>query len=217
MRVIVVDDAVLLREGLTRLLTEHGIDVVAQLPDATTLADCVAEHDPDLVVLDIRMPPTNTTEGLDAALKLRAERPDVAVLLLSQYIETQDALSLIEDGAASVGYLLKDRIVDVDQFIGTLRRVAAGETAIDPHVVTRLVQRQRRSDPLEALTARELDVLGLMAEGQSNETIAASLTLNVRTVETHIGNVFTKLDLLPEADTHRRVRAVLLYLRAAPS
>ena len=216
LRVIVVDDSVLLREGIVRLLTEAGIDVVGQLGDATELEAHVAELQPDLVVLDIRMPPTNTTEGLQAAVALRSSHPECAVLLLSQHVETRYAMELIADGAASVGYLLKDRIVDVDQFVAALRRVAGGDTAIDAEVVTRLVGRERRDNPLEPLSAREREVLSLMAEGHDNADLAELLVLNPRTVESHVSNIFTKLGLLPETEGHRRVRAVLTYLENAP-
>ncbi len=212
MRVIVVDDSVLLREGIASLIEQAGHDVVAQLDDATRLAAVVDEVQPDVVILDIRMPPTHTTEGLDAAIALRAARPDRAVMLLSQHIETTSALDLIADGASGVGYLLKDRVADVAEFLGALERVAGGDAAIDPEVVTRLVGRTRRNNPLERLTDREQDVLRLMAEGHSNARIAEDLFVNQRTVETHISNLFAKLDLPPESESHRRVQAVLTYL-----
>ncbi len=217
MRVIVVDDAALLRQGIASLLENAGHDVVAQLGDAETIADVVAEAEPDVVILDIRMPPTNTTEGLRAAVELRAERPDLAVMLLSQHIETRYALDLIADGASGVGYLLKDRVVDVDDFLRALERIHRGETAIDPDVVTRLVARERRNNPLDRLTDREREVLALMAEGHANVALAGRLSLNLRTVETHVSNIFTKLDLPPESETHRRVQAVLTYLTNAPA
>lgn len=217
MRVMVVDDSVLLREGISSLLERAGHDVVAQLGDATELLRLAEEHDPDVVILDIRMPPTNTTEGLEAAVELRQVRPDAAVVLLSQHIETRYALDLIADGASGVGYLLKDRVADVDEFLAALERVAGGETAIDPEVVTRLVGRERRNNPLDRLTGREREVLSLMAEGHANTAIAGQLVLNLRTVETHVGNIFVKLDLAPEAETHRRVQAVLTHLHNAPA
>jgi len=173
--------------------------------------------DPDIVVVDIRMPPTHTTEGLEAAVELRRLQPERAVLVLSQHIETRYALDLIADGAGGLGYLLKDRVADVDDFVAALVRVAAGDTAIDPQVVARLVGRERRDNPLDALTGREREVLSLMAEGQSNATIALLLVVNQRTIETHISNIFSKLGLSPEAETHRRVRAVLTYLDNAPA
>ncbi len=212
MRIIVVDDSVLLREGIASLLERAGHDVVAQLGDATDLASVVDQHEPELVVLDIRMPPTHTTEGLEAAVALRASRSDVAVMLLSQHIETRYALDLIADGASGVGYLLKDRVADVEDFLGSLDRVAAGDTAIDPQVVTKLVGRERRNNPLDRLTDREREVLSLMAEGHSNGSLAETLVLNQRTIETHVSNIFSKLDLPPELEVHRRVQAVLTYL-----
>lgn len=214
MRVVIVDDSVLLREGVASLLRDHGFDVVATYPDAEHLVDNLTSDPPDLVVLDIRMPPTHTTEGLDAALQVRTDLPGVAVLLLSQHVETREAVELIAGGSEKVGYLLKDRVTDVDDFVDAARRVAAGGTAIDPTVVSRLIGRQRRNNPLDVLTEREREVLGRMAEGRSNMAIAKELDLTERTVESHVRNLFTKLGLLPEADDHRRVRAVLLYLRA---
>lgn len=217
MRVILVDDAVLLREGIASLLHGAGHDVVAQCGDATDLAAIVAAHRPDVVVLDIRMPPTHTTEGLEAAVALRAADPRLGVLVLSQHIETRYALELMEAGAAGVGYLLKDRVTDVAVFLDALDRVADGQTAIDPDVVTRIVQRERRTNPLDRLTDREREVLSLMAEGHANAAIASRLVLNLRTVETHVGAIFTKLDLHPESEAHRRVQAVLTYLANAPA
>jgi DNA-binding NarL/FixJ family response regulator len=216
-RVILVDDAALLREGIASLLERAGHEVVAQRGDATDLVEVVARHRPDVVVIDIRMPPTNTTEGLEAAVALRAEYPGLGVMVLSQHIETRYALDLIATGAAGVGSLLKDRVADVDEFLDALGRVADGQTAIDPDVVTRVVQRERRNNPLDRLTGREREVLALMAEGHSNATIAARLVLNLRTIETHVGAILTKLDLPPESEAHRRVRAVLTYLANAPA
>ena len=217
MRVVLVDDSVLLRAGIASLLSGLGHDVVAELDDATDLVAVVDACDPDIVVVDIRMPPTHTTEGLEAAVELRRLQPERAVLVLSQHIETRYALDLIADGAGGLGYLLKDRVADVDDFVAALVRVAAGDTAIDPQVVARLVGRERRDNPLDALTGREREVLSLMAEGQSNATIALLLVVNQRTIETHISNIFSKLGLSPEAETHRRVRAVLTYLDNAPA
>lgn len=217
MRVMLVDDAVLLREGIASLIGRAGHDVVAQLDDATSLLDEVARHGPDVVVLDIRMPPTHTTEGLEAALALRERRPHVGVLVLSQHIETRYALDLLATGAAGVGYLLKDRVADVDEFLAALERVGNGDTAIDADVVTRVVRRERRNNPLDRLTEREREVLSRMAEGHTNAGIADRLVLNLRTVETHVGNIFAKLDLMPEADVHRRVQAVLTYLADRPA
>lgn len=214
MRVVIVDDSVLLREGVASLMRTSGFDVIATCGDADGLLELVAAERPDLVVLDIRMPPTHTTEGLEAAVAIRDATPDVAVLLLSQHVETRYAVDLIADGSGGVGYLLKDRVTAVDEFVDAARRVACGGTAIDPTVVARLIGRQRRNNPLDVLTDRERDVLSRMAEGRSNAAIATELDLTERTVESHVRNLFTKLDLLPEPDDHRRVRAVLLYLQA---
>lgn len=214
MRVVIVDDSVLLREGVASLMRSNGFDVVDTRGDAVGLLDVVGAERPDLVVLDIRMPPTHTTEGLEAAVAIRAAMPEVAVLLLSQHVETRYAVDLIADGSGRVGYLLKDRVSAVDEFVDAARRVAAGGTAIDPTVVGRLIGRQRRNNPLDVLTDRERDVLARMAEGRSNAAIAAALDLTERTVESHVRNLFTKLDLLPEPDDHRRVRAVLVHLQA---
>lgn len=216
-RVVLVDDAVLLREGIARLLAEAGLDVVAQLDDAEQLVLRVEQLEPDLVVLDIRMPPTHTTEGLRAALRLRAARPGTAVLLLSQHVETRYAVELVADDARGVGYLLKDRVVDVESFLSAVRRVAAGDTAIDPLVVQRLLGRERRDNPLDALTGREREVLALLAEGLDNAQVADRLVLAERTVESHIANIFTKLDLHPGTEGHRRVHAVLTHLEHAPA
>lgn len=214
MRTVIVDDSVLLREGVARLLRDHDFDVVSTRADAVDLVDHLVAVRAELVVLDIRMPPTHTTEGLEAALQIRAEHPEIAVLLLSQHVETRFAVDLIADGSDAVGYLLKDRVTDVADFVESARRVAGGGTAIDPLVVSRLIGRQRRNNPLDALTDRERDVLARMAEGRSNSAIATELDLVERTVESHVRNLFTKLDLLPEPDDHRRVRAVLLHLQA---
>lgn len=217
MRVMLVDDAVLLREGIASLLAQAGHVVVAQFGDAVDLVTRVGDHRPDLLVVDIRMPPTHTTEGLEAAVAVRAAHPAVGVLVLSQHIETRYALDLLSTGAAGVGYLLKDRVADVDHFLDALRRIASGDTAIDPAVVTRVVQRERRNNPIDRLSQREQEVLSLMAEGYTNTSIAGQLVLNLRTVETHVGNIFQKLDLVPEPDVHRRVQAVLTYLANSPA
>lgn len=212
MRTVVVDDSVLLREGVVRVLDGRGFTVVAERGDATDLPEVVDAAGAGLVVLDIRMPPTHTTEGLDAALRLRAVRPGVAVVLVSQYVETRHVVELLADGGAGVGYLLKDRIAAIDDFVDAVRRVSAGGTVIDPQVVARLVARERRNNPLDALSDREREVLGLMAEGRSNQAIADRLVVNTRTVETHVSSLFSKLGILAAPDDHRRVRAVLLYL-----
>ena len=214
MRTVIVDDAVLLREGLASLLREHDFDIVSTREDARGLIDHLQEVGAELVVLDIRMPPSHTTEGLDAALEIRRRLPSVAVLLLSQHVETRSAVELIAGGSDGVGYLLKDRITDIAAFVAAARQVGGGGTAIDPVVVERLLGRQRRNNPLDALTDREREVLSLMAEGRTNSAIALHLGMAERTVESHVRNLFTKLDLLPEPDDHRRVRAVLLYLQA---
>jgi DNA-binding NarL/FixJ family response regulator len=211
-RVIVVDDSVLLREGIVRLLEDADIEVVAQRGDTSHLTTLVGELAPDVVVLDIRMPPTHTTEGLQAAIELRKQFPNVAVLLLSQYVESRYAIDLIEGNARHVGYLLKDRVANIREFIAAIRHVADGGTVIDPTVVSRLVGRERRNNPVDRLSERERDVMSLMAEGRSNSAIAEHLVLNGKTIESHVRSIFTKLDLHVEGDDHRRVRAVLLYL-----
>ncbi len=216
MRVIVVDDAALVREGVARLLSDHGFEVVAQLDDAEALVDAVETFGPDVVVTDIRMPPTHTVEGLRAALELRARRPEVGVLILSQHLESRYAIDLVRSGGG-VGYLLKERVGDVASFAEAVRRVGSGGTALDPEVVERLLGRARHQNPLDRLSQREREVLALMAEGRSNQAIAARLYLNAKTVESHVGSVFTKLDLLPEPDDHRRVLAVLAHLQGGTS
>ncbi len=214
MRVVVADDSVLLREGIVRLLNESGFDVVAQAGDAEDLMRKVLAHKPDVAVVDIRMPPTNTDDGLRAAVEIRRRMPRTGVLVLSQYLEAGYALELLSDSAERVGYLLKDRVADIDTFTDAVRRVAGGGSALDPEVVALLLGRRRREDPLEALTPRERQVLGLMAEGRSNAAIAAALVVTERAVEKHVTSIFTKLDLTPASEDHRRVLAVLRYLQS---
>ncbi len=212
MRIVIAEDSVLLREGITRLLAEYGHDVVAALPDAQDLDAAVDEHVPDLVVLDVRMPPTHTDEGLRAAVALRTRLPAMPVLVLSQYVEERYATDLLSMGNAGVGYLLKERIADVRQFIDAAVRVADGGTALDPEVIGQLLVRSRRREPLDSLTPREREVLGLMAQGLSNAAIADALVVSAGAVEKHISSIFTKLDLPPSETEHRRVLAVLRYL-----
>jgi DNA-binding NarL/FixJ family response regulator len=214
MRVVVADDSVLLREGVVRLLTESGFDVVAQAGDAEDLIRKVRAHKPDVAVVDIRMPPTNTDDGLRAALEIRAELPDTGVLVLSQYVEEGYALDLVGESAGGVGYLLKDRVADVERFVDSVRRVADGGSALDPEVVSQLVGRARRDDPLAELTPREREVLELMAEGRSNNAIAEHMVVTERAVEKHVTSIFGKLGLAPAPEDHRRVLAVLAFLRA---
>jgi DNA-binding NarL/FixJ family response regulator len=209
---VLAEDSVLLREGLIRLLDSAGMEVVAAVAEAEGLLRAVSEHRPDLVVTDVRMPPTHTDEGLRAALVIRAEQPGLPVLVLSQYVEERYAARLLASAAGGVGYLLKDRIADVTEFIDALRRVAAGGTALDPEVVAQLLLRGH-SDPLDRLTPREAEVLKLMAEGRSNAGIGQELVLSEGAVGKHIGNIFTKLDLPPAEGDHRRVLAVLQFLR----
>jgi len=215
LRVVVADDSVLLREGLCRLLEESGFDVVGQAGDAEDLMRKVGAHKPDVAVVDVRMPPTHTDEGLRAAHRIRSEQPSTAVLVLSQYVEEAYALDLLSESTERTGYLLKDRVSDVDTFTDAVRRVANGGSALDPEVVALLLGRRRREDPLESLTAREREVLGLMAEGRSNAAIAEALVVTERAVEKHVTSIFSKLDLPPTVEDHRRVLAVLAYLRSA--
>ncbi|HVF53369.1 MAG TPA: response regulator transcription factor [Actinomycetota bacterium] len=214
MRVIIADDSLLFREGVARILEEDGFEVVAQSPDAAQVPALVMSHHPTVVVTDIRMPPTNTTEGLELALELRRTHPEVGVLVLSHHVETHYAMQLLGDDPSGIGYLLKDRIDDLDEFSSAVRRVASGGSVIDPLIVTRLMGRKREQDPLEKLSAREKEVLALMAEGRSNQAIAASLFLAEKTVQAHVANILQKLGLHPDADDHRRILAVLTYLRS---
>jgi DNA-binding NarL/FixJ family response regulator len=212
MRVVIAEDAVVLREGLTRLIEDHGHEVCAAVADGDALLAAVAEHKPDVAVVDIRMPPTHTDEGLRAALQLRQDHRDTGVMMFSQYVETRYASDLLAMGSGGVGYLLKDRVADVPEFISAIARVAAGGTALDPEVVTGLLNASRHASALAALTARERDVLALMAEGRSNGAIADHLVVSERAVEKHISNIFSKLGLPPSDSDHRRVLAVLAYL-----
>ena len=213
MRVILADDAVLFREGLTRVLEAAGIDVSDKVGDGEQLLARVQADPPDAVVVDIRMPPTHTREGLEAALAIRAAHPGVGVLVLSQYVEPHHAIQLLQDGAGGVGYLLKDRVADVGEVVDAVRRVAAGGSVIDPEVVAQLVGRRRTRDPIQELTNRERQVLALMAEGRSNQAIGERLFLSPKTVEAHVHSIFTRLDLHATPDDHRRVLAVLAFLR----
>jgi DNA-binding NarL/FixJ family response regulator len=213
-RVVVADDVMLTREGIVRLLRDSGFDVVAEAEDADGLLRHVRLTRPDAAIVDIRMPPTHTDEGLVAAQQIRAEQPNVGVLVLSQYVEPSYAMRLIEEHPERVGYLLKERVFDVAILIDALRRIADGETVIDPTIVSRLVGRRRREDPLGELTAREREVLELVAEGLSNKAIAARLFVTERTVEAHVKQIFLKLRLDMNPESHRRVLAVLAYLRA---
>jgi DNA-binding NarL/FixJ family response regulator/class 3 adenylate cyclase len=214
LRVALADDSVLLREGVARLLSEGGFDVVAQAGTADDLLRHVAMHRPDVAIVDIRMPPTHTDEGLRAAQTIREKHPDTGVLVLSQYVEPGYAMELLADNAEGVGYLLKDRVSDVDEFTAAVRRVAEGGSALDPAVVSELVGRRRREDPVDELTPREREVLELMAEGRSNQAIAERMFVTLRAVEKHVTSIFTKLGLPATAEDHRRVLAVLAYLRS---
>ena len=213
-RVVLADDAALLRQGLARLLEEAGFEIVAQSGTAEDLLRHVAMHRPDVAVVDIRMPPTQTDEGLRAAETIRERFPDVGVLVLSQYVEPAYALQLLSESAEGVGYLLKDRVSDLDEFAAAVRRVAEGGSALDPSVVQMLVGRRRKADPLDELTPREREVLELMAEGRSNQAIAERLFVTLRAVEKHVTSIFSKLRLPPSAEDHRRVLAVLASLRS---
>ena len=214
MRVAIAEDSVLLREGVARLLGDAGFDVVAQYGTADELLLKVRSFPPDVAIVDIRLPPTHNDEGLRAALEIRARHPSVGVLVLSQYIELGLALQLLSESADGVGYLLKDRITDVDEFVGAVRRVAAGGSALDPIIVSTLLSRRRTDDPLAALTPREREVLELMATGSSNQGIADALVITLRAVEKYVSSIFDKLGLPSTKSESRRVLAVLLFLRS---
>jgi DNA-binding NarL/FixJ family response regulator len=213
-RIVLADDAVLLREALAGALAAAGFQVVGQAADVEGLLALVERERPDVAVVDVRMPPTHTTEGLEAARRIRADHPTMAILVLSQYVETRYAVDLLREDPAGIGYLLKERVTRVADLGDAVRRVAAGGSVIDPEVVARLLGRQRGHSPLDELTPREREILGLMAEGRSNQAIADRLVLEVKTVEGHVRAIFSKLQLEPTAEDHRRVLAVLAYLRS---
>ena len=213
LRVVVADDSVLLRDGIVRLLVDAGIIVSAAVGDAESLLDAVVDHRPDLVLVDVRMPPTHTDEGIRAAIEIRRRYPKVAVLVLSQYVEERYAADLLRGDVSGLGYLLKDRVMDVGDFVATLRGVAAGASVVDTEVVSQLLRRTRHTSELDRLTPREREVLTAMAEGMSNGAISAHLVISAGAVEKHISNVFAKLGLEPTDGVHRRVLAVLTYLR----
>jgi len=215
MRVVIAEDLALLRDGLTRLLRDNGFDVVGAVEDASALVSTVLLERPDVAIVDIRLPPTFRDEGVRAALTLRERAPETGVLIVSQYIEQAYAAELLADGRGGLGYLLKDRIMDVDDFVAAVQRVASGGTALDPEVVAQLLSRRRSGSPLDGLSPRELEVLGLMAEGRSNAAIAKQLVLTVGAVEKHMASILIKLRLPPSSEDHRRVLAVLAYLRDA--
>jgi DNA-binding NarL/FixJ family response regulator len=212
-RVVIAEDLALLRDGLTRLLRDNGFEVVAAVRDGDALVHAVARETPDIAIVDIRLPPSFRDEGVRAALELRERHPDTAILVVSQYVESTYASELLADGRGGVGYLLKDRIMEVADFVDAVRRVARGGTALDPEVVAQLFSRRRADGPLERLTPRELEVLGAMAEGRSNAAIAEQLVLTIGAVEKHVANIFMKLRLPPSETDNRRVLAVLAYLQ----
>jgi DNA-binding NarL/FixJ family response regulator len=212
MRIVIAEDAAVIRAGLVEILTDHGHEVAAAVGDAEALKAAVAEHRPDVAITDVRMPPNYTDEGLRAAIEIRRDQPGIGILVFSQYVETRYAADLLAMGSGGVGYLLKDRVADVSEFTGAIARIAAGGTALDPEVVTGLLNASRHASALAALTARERDVIGLMAEGRSNGAIAEHLVVSERAVEKHISNIFSKLGLPPSDSDHRRVLAVLAYL-----
>ncbi|MEJ7634143.1 response regulator transcription factor [Aeromicrobium sp.] len=211
---MLADDAVLFREGVARVLAESGFEVTGQASDGSSLVELVLADPPEVAIIDIRMPPTHSAEGVDAAVAIRASAPGVGLMLLSQHVEAHHALRLMTEFEGGVGYLLKDRVSDLAAFALDVRRVASGEVVIDPELVARLIARRREDDPLGILTGRERDVLSLMAQGLSNRALAVELHLSVKTVEAHVSSIFTKLDLQPDQRDHRRVLAVLAFLRA---
>ena len=214
MRVVLADDTMLLREGVALLLAEAGFDVVGQAEDAATLVEAVVAQRPEVAIVDLRMPPTHTDEGLQAALTIREQHPDVGVLVLSQHADVGLAMKLLDRGAEGVGYMLKDRVADLDDFADAIRRVAAGGSALDPTIVSQLLSKRRDAGPLDDVTAREREVLELMAEGRSNQGIAERLEISERGVQKHVTSIFEKLDIPGGTDDHRRVLAVLTFLRA---
>jgi DNA-binding NarL/FixJ family response regulator len=214
-KVVIADDSALIREGVARVLADAGFEIAAQVENAVELMSAISRVKPDVCVVDIRMPPTHTDEGIRAARRIREAHPGVGVVVLSQHAEPEYAMELLGEGTDGVGYLLKDRIADIDEFAAAVRRVAAGGSALDPSIVGLLVARKRRADPLEALSAREREVLSAMAEGRSNHAIAERLVVTPRAVEKHITNIFEKLGLDGTVDDHRRVLAVLTFLRAS--
>jgi len=214
-RVAIADDAVLIREGLARILTDAGFEVIAQTGEGNELLDLIERDPPDVAIVDIRMPPTHTDEGVKVAGEIRRLYPAIGVLVLSQHLSSTYALKILGDGTGGVGYLLKERVSHVDEIVDAVRRVAAGETVVDAEVVARLVKRRREQDPLERLTEREKEVLALIAEGRSNKAICEHLVLSPKTIATHVNAIFTKLDLPPADEDHRRVLAVLRYLKSA--
>jgi DNA-binding NarL/FixJ family response regulator len=212
-RVVIAEDSLLFREGLARVLAEAGFEVAAQAGDAASLHHAVIHTKPDVAIVDVRMPPTQTDEGARAAKQIRERYPEIGLLVLSQVVEARHALDLLSESPEGFGYLLKDRVMDLDEFLDAVRRVGRGGTAIDPQVIAQLFGRRRAEDPLSDLTPREREVLSLMAEGRSNRGICDKLVLSPKTVESHVNNIFTKLRLAPAPDDHRRVLAVLAYLR----
>jgi DNA-binding NarL/FixJ family response regulator len=214
LRAVIAEDLALLRDGLVRVLTAHGIDVVEAVQDGPSVVAALLSHRPDVAVLDVRLPPTFTNEGLMAAVEARRQLPKLPILVLSQYVEPLYARELLSSGAGAVGYLLKDRVMDIGQFVEAVRRVASGGTVMDPEVVSQLVMGRERDDAMRRLTPREREVLALMAEGRSNAAIAAALVVSEKAVSKHIANIFLKLDLPPSDDDNRRVMAVLAFLNA---